>query len=192
MGSPLGLQSTVSTGVVSALGRACGRAGRLIENIVQHAAPLNPGNCGGPLVDSRGLVVGINTAIIAMAQGLGFAVPANTAKWVVGEVLAHGRVRRLALGIRTSVTELSRQQIREHDLLTERAVEVMEVDGNGLAGKAGIETGDLLIALNGRIVSSTDDLHRILATLPADQPFVLSVIRNSRMLDLTADPKVTR
>ena len=100
MGNPLGFRSTVSTGVVSALGRAMrSQQGRLIENIVQHTAPLNPGNSGGPLVDSRGRVVGINTAIIAMAQGLGFAVPATTARWVVGELLAHGRVRRLSLGI---------------------------------------------------------------------------------------------
>ena len=100
MGSPLGLQSTVSTGVVSALGRSMrARDGRLIENIVQHAAPINPGNSGGPLVDSRGLVVGINTAIIAMAQGLGFAIPSNTAEWVLQEMLSHGRVRRRQLGI---------------------------------------------------------------------------------------------
>ena len=100
IGSPFGFQSTVSTGVVSALNRTMrGEEGRLIENIIQHSAPLNPGNSGGPLVDSRGRVVGINTAVIAMAQGLGFAVPANTARWVIGELLSHGRVRRLHLGI---------------------------------------------------------------------------------------------
>src|SRR5262245_13018958 len=97
MGNPFGFRSTVSTGVISALGRAMrSQQGRLIENIVQHTAPLNPGNSGGPLVDSKSRVVGINTAVIAMAQGLGFAVPATTARWVVGELLAHGRVRRPA------------------------------------------------------------------------------------------------
>ncbi len=100
MGSPLGLQSTVSTGVVSARGRTLrGQDGRLIENIVQHTAPINPGNSGGPLVDSHGRVVGVNTAIIAMAQGLGFAVPSNTAQWVTTEIMTHGRVRRRQLGI---------------------------------------------------------------------------------------------
>ncbi len=100
MGSPMGLHATVSTGVISALGRSMrGRDGRLIENIVQHSAPINPGNSGGPLVDSRGRVGGVNTAIIAFAQGLGFAVPGNTARWVVSEVLQHGKVRRRQLGI---------------------------------------------------------------------------------------------
>ncbi len=100
MGNPLGLQSTVSTGVVSALGRSMrAKDGRLIENVIQHAAPINPGNSGGPLVDSRGRVVGINTAILAFSQGLGFAIPSGTAEWVLGEVLAHGHVRRRQLGI---------------------------------------------------------------------------------------------
>src|SRR5436309_5372378 len=107
MGNPFGFRSTVSTGVISALGRAMrSQQGRLIENIVQHTAPLNPGNSGGPLVDSKGRVVGVNTAIIALAQGLGFAVPGNTARWVTSELLTHGRVRRLALGIRGHVVEV--------------------------------------------------------------------------------------
>jgi S1-C subfamily serine protease len=100
MGNPFGFQSTVSTGVVSALGRTLrSQQGRLIENIIQHTAPLNPGNSGGPLLDSRGRVVGINTAIIAMAQGIGFAIPSSTGKWVVSQILTHGRVRRSYLGI---------------------------------------------------------------------------------------------
>jgi S1-C subfamily serine protease len=107
IGSPFGFQSTVSTGVVSALNRTMrGEEGRLIENIIQHSAPLNPGNSGGPLVDSRGRVVGVNTAIIAMAQGLGFAVPANTARWVTSELLSHGRVWRLHLGITATMVFL--------------------------------------------------------------------------------------
>src|SRR4029079_2096269 len=139
MGSPLGLQSTVSTGVVSALGRSMrARDGRLIENVVQHAAPINPGNSGGPLVDSRGLVVGINTAIIAMAQGLGFAIPSNTAEWVLGEILAHGQVRRGHLGISVQTTRLPRALVRELDLLADQGVEVRDVVSGGMAQRGGV------------------------------------------------------
>ena len=142
MGSPFGFQSTVSTGVVSALGRSMrARDGRLIENIVQHAAPINPGNSGGPLVDSRGLVVGINTAIIAMAQGLGFAIPSNTAEWVLQEILAYGSVRRRQLGIVADVTRLPRSIVRELDLLADQGVEVREVAPRSIADLAGIRAG---------------------------------------------------
>ena len=140
IGDPLGFQSTVSTGVVSARGRAMrGESGRLIENVVQHTAPLNPGNSGGPLVDTRGRVVGINTAIIAFAQGLGFAVPANTARWVVGELIGHGRVRRALLGIAGTAVVLPRQLVRDLDLLSDQAVAVVAVEpsGPGLRRRAG-------------------------------------------------------
>jgi S1-C subfamily serine protease len=178
MGSPLGLQSTVSTGVVSALGRSMrARDGRLIENIIQHAAPINPGNSGGPLVDSRGLVVGINTAIIAMAQGLGFAIPSGTAEWVLQEILAHGRVRRRQLGIVAQVTRLPRSLVRELDLLADQGVEVRDVVPRGIADRAGIRPDDIIVALAGRVVTSIDDLHRLLMTVPADQGFELTIIR---------------
>jgi S1-C subfamily serine protease len=178
MGSPLGLQSTVSTGVVSALGRSMrGRDGRLIENVVQHAAPINPGNSGGPLVDSRGFVVGINTAIIAMAQGLGFAIPSRTAEWVLGEILTHGRVRRRQLGIAAQVTRLPRTLVRELDLLADQGVEVRDVSRNSLAAQAGIEACDIVVALAGRVVTSVDDVHRLLMTVPTDQGFDLTVLR---------------
>jgi S1-C subfamily serine protease len=178
MGSPLGLQSTVSTGVVSALGRSMrGRDGRLIENVVQHAAPINPGNSGGPLVDSRGRVVGINTAIIAMAQGIGFAIPSNTAEWIVAEILTHGKVRRRQLGISASVVHLPRALVRELDLLADQAVEVQSVVPGSLAAQAGIQSGDIIVALADRLVSSIDDIHRLLMAVPADQGLELSVIR---------------
>jgi S1-C subfamily serine protease len=181
MGSPFGFQSTVSTGVVSALGRSMrARDGRLIESIVQHAAPINPGNSGGPLVDSRGLVVGINTAIIAMAQGLGFAIPSNTAEWVLQEILAHGSVRRRQLGIVANVTRLPRSVVRELDLLADQGVEVREVAPRSVADLAGIRADDVIIALSGRLVTSIDDLHRLLMTLPADQGFELTILRGER------------
>jgi S1-C subfamily serine protease len=181
MGSPFGFQSTVSTGVVSALGRSMrARDGRLIESIVQHAAPINPGNSGGPLVDSRGLVVGINTAIIAMAQGLGFAIPSNTAEWVLQEILAHGGVRRRQLGIVANVTRLPRAVVRALDLLAEQGVEVREVAPRSVADLAGLHPDDVIIALADRLVTSIDDLHRLLMTVPADHGFELTIIRGER------------
>ncbi|MGA2068708.1 MAG: trypsin-like peptidase domain-containing protein [Thermoguttaceae bacterium] len=164
MGSPFGFQSTVSTGIVSALNRTMrGEEGRLIEDIIQHSAPLNPGNSGGPLVDSRGRVVGVNTAIIAMAQGLGFAVPVNTARWVIGELLSHGHVRRLHLGITATPASLRRRLIVDLDLLNDRAIEVVAVEPGGPAAEAGIRPGDLIVAVGGRLLNGIDDLHRLLA-----------------------------
>jgi S1-C subfamily serine protease len=185
MGSPLGLQSTVSTGVVSALGRSMrARDGRLIENIVQHAAPINPGNSGGPLVDSRGFVVGINTAIIALAQGLGFAIPSKTAEWVLQEILMHGRVRRRQLGIVAQVTRLPRVLVRQLDLLAEQGVEVREVAPRSLADRVGILPDDVIVSLSGRLVTTIDDLHRLLMTLPVDQDFELTVLRGETLRTL--------
>ena len=125
IGNPLGFDSTVSTGVVSAVGRGLRTTeGRLIENIIQHTAPLNPGNSGGPLVNSHGQVVGINTAIIAMTQGIGFAIPSRTASWVVSQLLSHGRVRRGYLGIGGTLRPLEKRLVRLFNLTKESAVEV--------------------------------------------------------------------
>ena len=182
MGSPLGLQSTVSTGVVSGVGRSM-RAGdgRLIDNIIQHAAPINPGNSGGPLVDSRGRVVGVNTAIIAFAQGIGFAVPSNTVQWITKEFLQHGRVRRRQLGIVGAVVQLPRSLVLDLDLVSDFAVQVMEVDSRGVAGRSGIREGDLIVSVNDRIVSSIDDLHRFLARIPVDAALELTLVRNGEL-----------
>ena len=157
-----------------------GEEGRLIENIIQHSAPLNPGNSGGPLVDSRGRVVGVNTAIIAMAQGLGFAVPANTARWVIGELLSHGRVRRLHLGITAALVSLPRRLIVDLDLLGDRAVEVVAVEPGGPAAEAGVRPGDLIVAVGGRLLSGIDDLHRLLSGSGADcRRLAPSVVREA-------------
>ena len=185
MGSPLGLHSTVSTGVVSALGRSMrGQDGRLIENVVQHAAPINPGNSGGPLADTRGRVVGINTAIIAYTQGLGFAIPSNTVKWVITEVLAYGKVRRRQLGIAATVVKLSSQAIVDLDLLSDHAVEVVEVDPDGIAARNGLRIGDLITSVNDRIVSNVDDIHRILTVLPSQVELDLAVIRAGKLISV--------
>jgi S1-C subfamily serine protease len=189
MGDPLGFHSTVSTGVISALGRSMrGQEGRLIENVIQHSAPLNPGNSGGPLVNSHGRAIGINTAIIAYAQGLGFAVAANTAKWVVGELITHGRVRRLYLGITGTVAPIGRQLARQLDLFTDRGVEVIAVQSGGPASTSGVNPGDVLVMLNGRVVTSVDDLHRLLADFH-DQPLLtLTLVRGDCKLDVDVRP----
>lgn len=189
MGNPLGFQSTVSTGVVSALGRAMrSRHGRLIESVIQHAAPINPGNSGGPLVDSRGHIVGVNTAIIAFAQGIGFAVPSNTAQWIVGELMAHGEVRRRQLGIAASSVQLPRRVVRDLDLLTESAVEVADLSPTGPAAAAGVQTGDLIVAVQGRVVANVDDIHRILTLLPLDQPLAVTIVRSGAKREIEILP----
>lgn len=190
VGNPFGFQSTVTTGVVSAPRRSMrSQQGRLIENVIQHTAPLNPGNSGGPLVDSFGRVVGINTAIIALAQGLGFAVPADTARWVVSEVLAHGRVRRPSLGISVTMQPVGREMARRLDLLADVAVEVVGLEPTGAAAQAGVRPGDLIAAINGRIVTSVDDMHRLLSRV-ADRSIMLTVVRGTRQFELAVKPKL--
>ncbi len=189
IGNPYGFESTVSTGVVSALGRALrSREGRLIENIIQHTAPLNPGNSGGPLVDSRGRVVGINTAIIALAQGIGFSIPSNTVKWVVSQLLTHGRVRRGHLGIACRDRPLGRRLVRYHKLPTGHAVEVVSVEEDGPAAKAGVRELDILVAINRHDIASIDDLHHFLAEAPFGVPVTLSIIRRADRVDLLVVP----
>lgn len=190
MGDPLGFQSTVSTGVVSATGRAMrSQQGRLIDNVIQHTAPLNPGNSGGPLVDTRGRVVGINTAIIAQAQGLGFSVPANTARWVIGEIVAHGHVRRPYLGIVGASVALERRLVRELDLVNTHGIEIASLDEQGPAAKAGLREGDIVVSINGRVVSDIDDLHRLLTSLPQGSTLSLGVVRAGYEAEFVVKPQ---
>lgn len=185
IGSPLGLQSTVSTGVVSALGRTMrGQDGRLIENVIQHAAPINPGNSGGPLVDTRGHVIGINTAIVAMAQGLGFAVPMNTIDLVVSELLEHGQVRRRQLGVTATVVQLPRSVARELDLLSFEGVQLVDVQPDSPAARAGLQSKDVIVSLNDRIVADIDDLHRLMSMQPASTAVRLQIVRRGRLLEI--------
>jgi len=189
IGNPLGFQSTVSAGVVSALGRTLrGVGGRLIENVIQTDVALNHGNSGGPLVDSRAQVVGINTAIIAMAQGISFAIPANTARWVVPQLLAHGRVSRAWLGLTAQPRPLDRRVARALGLVQERAVEIVAIETGGPAAQAGLTEGDVLVVVEGLAVTRIDDLHRFLAEWPIGRPLTLGVVRGSARRDVVVTP----
>jgi len=189
VGNPFGFQSTVSTGVVSALGRSLrSRQGRLIENIIQHTAPLNPGNSGGPLLDSHGRVVGINTAIIAQAQGIGFAIPAATARWVVAQLISQGRVRRSYLGIVGVQRPLDRRVMRFYHLKESSAVEIVSVDAAGPARKAGLRLGDIVVALDGRSVTGIDDIFRILAEWPIGRDVSVDVLRGKDLKPFRVTP----
>lgn len=189
IGNPLGFDSTVSTGVLSALGRALrSRDGRLIENIIQHTAPLNPGNSGGPLVDSRGRVIGINTAIIPMAQGICFSIPSNTATWVLPQLVADGRVRRGYLGIAGQARPLERSLVQTLGLSASQAVEVISVTRASPAGRAGLRPGDLIIAINDTCVTCVDDLHRFLSVWPIAEPATLTLIRGRQRVKLPIVP----
>ena len=180
IGNPLGFQNTVSTGVISALGRALrGQSGRLIENMIQTDVALNPGNSGGPLVDSHGRVIGINTAMISNAQGLSFAVPASTAQWVVSELILHGRVARLHLGIAGQNVPLHRRIQLHLDLKNSTAVQIVMIEERSLAQKAGLQAGDLILAVNSTHTASVDDIHRILSHPPAGGLLHLAILRGS-------------
>ncbi len=189
-GNPYGFQSTVSTGVVSALGRSLRtRQGRLIENIIQHTAPLNPGNSGGPLLDSRGRVIGINTAIIAMAQGIGFAIPADTARTVVSQLISKGRVTRSYLGIVGLRRPLDRRFVRFYRLAREQAVEIVSLAPDGPAAEAGLRRGDIIVALGGAPVSSVDEVFRVLAEWPVGRPLVAGFLRGKDLRELPVTPR---
>ncbi len=189
VGNPFGFESTVSAGVVSALGRSLrSRHGRLIEGVVQHTAALNPGNSGGPLVDSRGRVVGVNTAIIAMAQGIGFAVPAGTAQWVLTEILTQGRVRRAYLGVSVRDRTLDLRLVRALDLPVKRAVEVVTRDEEGPAAKADLQSGDLIVAVNDTSVNGIDSLHLQLSRCTVGSPITLHVVRRTQSLKIVLTP----
>jgi len=190
VGNPFGFESTVSAGVVSALGRSLrSRHGRLIEGVVQHTAALNPGNSGGPLVDSRGRVVGVNTAIIAMAQGIGFAVPAGTAQWVLTEILTQGRVRRAYLGVIVRDRALDTRLVRALDLAVTRAVEIVSRDSQGPAAEAELHSGDLIVAVNEVAVNGIDALHLQLSRCPVGAPITLEVIRRTQRLKVRLTPR---
>jgi S1-C subfamily serine protease len=189
IGNPLGFGSTVSSGIVSALGRALrGSVGRLIENVIQTDVSLNPGNSGGPLLDSRGNVVGINTAMIQSAQGIGFAVPVNTARWVISELISRGKVRRAYIGISGQSRALSRRTQRYLELAAPSAVEVVAVADNGPAKRAGIRERDLIITLNGNPITTVDDMHRHLTGEAAGKRMRLTLLRGNERREVSLVP----
>jgi len=163
IGNPLGFESTVTAGVISALGRSLrAQTGRLIDDVIQTDAALNPGNSGGPLASARGEVVGINTAVILGAQGICFAVAANTASFVLGELVRHGRVRRAFIGISGQHTAIPRRLQVAAGLAQDKAAMVAAVEPGSPAAQAGLMTGDMIVALDGLPVTGADDLIRIL------------------------------
>jgi S1-C subfamily serine protease len=178
IGNPLGFQSTVSAGVVSAIGRSMrAKDGRLIEGIVQSDVALNPGNSGGPLMDSKGNVVGVNTAIIAGAQNISFSVPAATAEWVVSELMEHGRVRRSFLGLGALVQPAPRNFQREFSFDKKTLVQVYNVVPGSPAARGGIEPGDLLIEVDGKQIGTTDEIHQVLPRPGETCSFALKLLR---------------
>ena len=193
IGNPLGFESTVTTGVVSALGRSLrSRNGRLIDDVIQTDAALNPGNSGGPLVSSHGEVIGINTAIILGAQGICFAVAANTAKFVLGELVRHGRVRRAFIGIAAQQIALPPRLRHAAKLSQERAVMVGNLESDSAAARAGLRPGDIILGLDGVTIVGADDLIRALTGEKIGRKVALDVLRGTDRLKLTLVPQERR
>ena len=193
IGNPLGFESTVTTGVVSALGRSLrSRNGRLIDDVIQTDAALNPGNSGGPLVSSRGEVVGINTAVIMGAQGICFAVAANTASFVLGELVRHGRVRRAFIGIAAQQTAIPPLRRRAAGLAQDRAVMIGTVEPDSAAERAGLRPGDIIVALDGVTIAGADDLVRALTGDKIGRSVAFEVLRGTERLTVAAVPRERR
>jgi S1-C subfamily serine protease len=187
IGNPLGFEHTVTAGVVSALGRTLrASTGRLIENVIQTDAALNPGNSGGPLLDSHGRVIGVNTAIISGAQGLCFATASDTAQWVLTQLIRHGRVLRAWLGLTASNTTVNRRLILHHGLATESGVRVQSVERGSPAEAAGLESGDLMLSYDQEPTTSIDRLQQILDSRRINQQCEIVCLRRGQRLVLTA------
>jgi S1-C subfamily serine protease len=192
IGNPLGFQCTVTAGIVSALGRTLrSRSGRLIDSVIQTDAPLNPGNSGGPLVDGAGRVIGINTATIAPAQGICFAIGIDTAVWVATRLMRDGRVRRSRLGLSGQTVPLSTRARRFHHLEQVSAVQVLDVQSDGAAAAGGVTAGDVILSLGDIRTATVDDLHRALTAERVGEQIELQVLRRSELVRLTVMPRET-
>jgi S1-C subfamily serine protease len=190
IGNPYGFQQTVTAGVVSALGRSFRSVnGRLIDDVIQTDAALNPGNSGGPLANGRGQVVGVNTAVILPAQGICFAVGINTAKFVVAQILKEGRIRRARIGVAGQTVPLRRMAIRQHSLEVQGGILVLSVESGSPAARAGLTSGDVIVGLNGAAVAGIDDLHRVLTgeVIGVKVPIVIVRGTEKRELEIVPD-----
>jgi S1-C subfamily serine protease len=193
IGNPYGFQSTVTAGVISALGRSLrSYSGRLIEDVIQTDAALNPGNSGGPLVDSRGQVIGVNTATILPAQGICFAIGINTAKFVASRLLRDGRIRRSYIGISAQTVPIHRRIVRFYNLPKETGIVVVGLEPNSPASAAGLREGDAIVALDDKPVAGVDDLHRLLTDAQVGVRCALTVIRHTERLTLSIFPEEAR
>jgi len=189
IGNPFGFQHTVTAGVVSALGRGLrAGTGRLIENLVQTDAALNPGSSGGPLVTAAGTVVGVNTAIIRGGNGIAFAIPSSTAQAVVSSLLRDGRVRRAVLGISAQTAAIARRFVVEHRLRSGQGVVVTEVLRGSRADAANIKSGDVIVEFGGVAIDSVDALHRQLAATTIDAPVPIRILRHGALRRITVVP----
>ena len=189
VGNPFGFQFTVTAGVVSALGRSMqASSGRMMEEIIQTDAALNPGNSGGPLVDSRGRVVGVNTATIMGAQGLCFAIGIDTAKYIASQILQHGRVRRSWIGIAVQSVPLPRRIVYEYKLAADSGVLATSVDPDSPAARAGLRDGDIILRFAGETISAINELHKALTAERVGKPQPVLVLRSVSLVDLTIVP----
>jgi S1-C subfamily serine protease len=190
VGNPLGFDHTVTAGVVGALGRGMRSVGgRLVEQVIQTDAALNPGNSGGPLVDAQGRVVGVNTAMIAGAQGLCFAIPVNLAVDIASRLIHRGRIERGWLGLACAPARLTRRQVRYFTLPGETAVRVVEVQEGSPAATAGFVRGDLIVSVDGQAVADPDGLHRLLSQERIGVPVAIEVLRGYDRVPLTVVPR---
>jgi S1-C subfamily serine protease len=193
IGNPLGFQASVTAGVISALGRSMhAQSGRLIDNIIQTDAALNPGNSGGPLVNSAGEVVGVNTAMIRPAQGICFAIASNTAKLVAGWLIRDGRIRRGYIGVAGQNVPIHRRIVRFYGLPLETGVLVVSIEKNSPAQRAGLREGDLIIAFNDQPIGSVHHLHKVLVGEQIGVSAMLKVIRRTEKLELVVLPAESR
>jgi S1-C subfamily serine protease len=190
IGNPLGFESTVTVGVVSALGRSLRSSnGRLIDDVIQTDAALNPGNSGGPLVSSRGEVIGVNTAIIQGAQGICFAVASNTAQFVLGELVRHGRVRRAYIGISAQQTTIPRRLQLASGLTQSSAATITSSEPGSPANRSGLLTGDMIVTLDGQPVTGADDLIRLLTGERIGRSIEIGVLRLGKLRRFTLAPE---
>ncbi len=193
IGNPYGFQATVTSGVVSALGRSLRSiSGRLIDNIIQTDAALNPGNSGGPLVTSRGEVIGVNTAMILAAQGICFAIAINTAKFVAGKLIKEGKIRRSYIGLGGQSVPLLRRVVRFYRLSAESGILVVSTEENGPAQRAGLSEGDIIIAFDGQPVAGIDDLQKLLTEERVGVKTTVTILRRAEKLNLAIVPEESR